>query len=184
MAAAIVSNPPPARSASARIALDVGAVVAGRYRIVRLLGEGSTGTVYAAEHALLHKKVAVKVLHPELTNVPDGIARFEREAMATARIEHQNVAGAIDFGRLDDGALYLALEFVDGVSLREHIAKGPLGIDRTLHIAQQIASALAAAQALEIVHRDLKPENVMLVSKGADSDFVKGIGLWRRSGTR
>ncbi len=156
-----------------RAPLEAGAVIAERYKILALLGEGATGTVYAAEHVLLHKKVAVKILHSELTEMPDGVARFEREAMATARIDHPNVASAVDFGKLADGSMFLALEYVEGKSLREVVSHGPLGMRRALHIARQIASALAAAQALEIVHRDLKPENVMLVSKGDDNDFVK-----------
>jgi len=173
VAAATISSHPLAKSAKSHVTFDVGAIVADRYRILKLLGEGSTGTVYAAEHVLLHKKVAIKILHPELTDMPDGVARFEREAMATARIEHDNVASAVDFGRLSEGSMYLALEYVEGRSLRAELAKGPLGLARALHVARQIASALAAAQALDIVHRDLKPENVMLVSKGEDSDFVK-----------
>jgi serine/threonine protein kinase len=162
-----------AKASKARAPLEVGAVIAERYKILSLLGEGATGIVYAAEHVLLHKKVAVKILHSELTEMSDGVARFEREAMATARIDHPNVASAVDFGKLSDGSLFLALEYVEGKSLREVVSQGPLGIRRALHITRQIASALAAAQALEIVHRDLKPENVMLVSKGEDNDFVK-----------
>ena len=162
-----------AKAVKLRAPLGLDAVIAERYKILKLLGEGATGTVYAAEHVLLHKKVAIKILHPELTETPDGVARFEREAMATARIEHPNVACAVDFGRLADGSMFLALEFVEGKSLRDAISEGPLGIQRSLHIARQVASALAAAQSLGIVHRDLKPENVMLVSKGEDADFVK-----------
>lgn len=173
VASAIISSPPLTKAAKARAPLEVGAVIAERYRILKLLGEGATGIVYAAEHVLLHKKVAIKILHPELTAMPDGVARFEREAMATARIEHPNVACAVDFGRLADGSMFLALEFVEGKSLRDVISEGPLRIQRSLHIARQVACALAAAQSLEIVHRDLKPENVMLVSKGEDADFVK-----------
>jgi serine/threonine-protein kinase len=157
------------------VPLQPGAVVSDRYRIGKLLGEGRTGAVYVAEHVLLQKKVALKVLHPDLTDTPEGVARFEREAMATARVEHPNVAGAIDFGKLDDGARYLALEYVEGTSLRTVIAGGRIELKRALHIAQQIASALAAAQALDIVHRDLKPENVILVTRGEDPDFVKII---------
>jgi serine/threonine-protein kinase len=157
------------------VPLQPGVVVGDRYRIGRLLGEGRTGTVYVAEHVLLQKKVALKVLHPDLTDTPEGVARFEREAMATARIEHPNVAGAIDFGKLEDGARYLALEYVEGASLRNMIASGRMELKRALHVSRQIASALAAAQALDIVHRDLKPENVMLVTRGDDPDFVKII---------
>jgi eukaryotic-like serine/threonine-protein kinase len=167
------SSPSIAKSVKPRAPFSPDDVIAERYRILKLLGGGSTGMVYEAEHVLLHKKVALKILHAELGEMPDGVARFEREAKATARIDHDNVAAAIDFGRLPEGLMFLALEFVEGKSLRAEIAKGPLGVPRALHIARQIAAALAAAQKLEIVHRDLKPENVMLVLKGDDADFVK-----------
>jgi eukaryotic-like serine/threonine-protein kinase len=174
VASAVISSSPAAKiERVARAPLQVGAVIGERYRVVKLLGEGATGTVYAAEHIPLRKKVAIKILHPELTDTPEGVARFEREAMATSRIEHENVAAAVDFGKLADGSMYLALEYVEGRSLRSEIVKGPFGVTRALHVARQIASAIAAAQSLGIVHRDIKPENVMLVSKGADTDFVK-----------
>ena len=131
------------------------------------------GKVYSAEHVLMRKRLAVKVLRRELTSVPEVVARFEREAMAAGNIEHPNVAGATDFGKLSDGAVFLVLEFVSGHSLRDEIAKGAFAVDRALHIARQISSALSAAHAQGIVHRDLKPENVMLVEKGGDPDFVK-----------
>jgi serine/threonine-protein kinase len=131
------------------------------------------GKVYAAEHVLMRKRLAVKVLHRELSAVPELVARFEREAMAAANIDHPNIAGATDFGRLEDGAVFLALELVEGRCLRDEIAKGPIPPLRALHIARQIAAALGSAHALSIVHRDLKPENVMLVEKAGDPDFVK-----------
>ncbi len=151
----------------------VGSVLADRYRIDALLGEGGMGRVYAAEHVLMRKRLAVKVLHRELTTVPEVVQRFEREAMAAANIDHPNVAAATDFGKLGDGAVFLVLEYVQGKNLRDEIAAGPLGVERALHIARQIASALASAHALDIVHRDLKPENVMLVEKSGDPDFAK-----------
>lgn len=151
----------------------LGTTLADRYRLDDLLGAGGMGRVYAAEHVLMRKKLAVKVLHRELTTVPEVVKRFEREAMAAAHIEHPNVAAATDFGKLPDGSVFLVLEFVQGELLRDEIAKGPLSPDRALRIARQIASALASAHELEIVHRDLKPENVMLVKKGNNNDFVK-----------
>ncbi|HMA97314.1 MAG TPA: serine/threonine-protein kinase, partial [Polyangiaceae bacterium] len=173
-----MANPPPSKSPTAalpqpRPRLQPGAVIAERYRVHEVLGEGSMGTVYAVEHLLLKKKMAVKVLHPELTSVKSLAIRFEREATATAKIDHPNVAAAMDFGRLPDGAMYLALEFVEGRSLRSEIDKGPIELKRALRIGKQLASVLAATQPLGIVHRDLKPENVMLVQRGDDADFVK-----------
>jgi serine/threonine-protein kinase len=153
--------------------LPVGTVLAERYRIKAVLGEGGMGKVYAAEHVAMRKPLAIKVLHRELSSVPDLVARFEREAMAAANIDHPNVACATDFGKLSDGSVFLALELVEGRCLRDVMDTGPLEVRRALHVARQIAAALSAAHAQGIVHRDLKPENVMLVEKGGDADFVK-----------
>ena len=151
----------------------MGTTLADRYRIDALIGEGGMGRVYSAEHVLMRKRLAIKVLHRELTTMTEVVARFEREAMAAANIDHPNVAAATDFGKLPDGAVFLVLEYVQGKSLRDEIAAGPIAPERALHIARQIAAGLGSAHALDIVHRDLKPENVMLVDKGGDPDFVK-----------
>ena len=152
----------------------VGTVLAGRYRIERLLGSGGMGSVYRAEHVLMRKACAVKVLHREMTQVKEVVARFEREAVAAARIEHPNVAAATDFGQLENGSFYLVLEFIEGKSLTKLIAEqGALPEERALLITRQIADALAAAHAAGIVHRDLKPDNVMRVTKDGSNDFVK-----------
>src|SRR5882724_1781739 len=137
------------------VAALVGSVLAGRYRVDKLLGEGGMGRVYLAEHVLMRKPVALKVLHPEMTAIPEMVARFEREAVAAARIDHPNVAQAMDFGHLEDGSLYFVLEYVDGQSLRQVLGNGPLELGRTLAIAGQVASALVAAHEVGIVHRDL-----------------------------
>ncbi len=152
----------------------IGTVVAGRYRIERMLGSGGMGSVYRAEHVLMRKAVAVKVLHREMTALPEIVARFEREAVAAGRIEHPNVVAASDFGRLEDGSFYLVLEYVEGKPLAKVIdSEGALAPERALHIVRQIADALGAAHALRIVHRDLKPDNVMLVDRENYPDFVK-----------
>ncbi len=160
---------PPAKGPKALI----GSTISDRYKIERLLGEGGMGAVYQAEHTLMRKRMAIKVLHPEMTRLPEVVARFEREAMAAAHIDHPHVVTATDFGKLEDGSFFLALEFVEGKSLREVIALGRLELGRALHIGRQIAAALSRAHALKIVHRDLKPENVMLVERDGDPDFVK-----------
>ncbi len=152
----------------------VGTTLADRYRIEELLGTGGMGAVYRGQHIHMKKNVAVKVLHREMTYLPEVVARFEREAVAAARIEHPNVAGATDFGRIEGGAFYLVLEFVEGTSLRDLLKEhGALNVPLALHISRQMADALSAAHAAEIVHRDLKPDNVMLIEREGDPHFVK-----------
>ena len=125
----------------------LGTTISGRYRIERLLGEGGMGAVYQAEHTHMRKRLAVKVLHPEMSRLPEVVARFEREAMAAAHIDHPNVATATDFGKLDDGSFFLVLEYVEGKSLRESIALGPLETARAMRILRQTAAALQRARA-------------------------------------
>jgi serine/threonine-protein kinase len=151
----------------------VGQVIADRFRIDELLGEGGMGAVYRAFHTRIKKTVALKILRPELVSNEDIVARFEREAVAAGRIEHENVAKATDFGRLPDGAFYLALEFVRGQSLAQLIAEGPVAPDRTLGIVRQIACGIDAAHQVGIVHRDLKPDNVMLVEREGAGEVAK-----------
>jgi serine/threonine protein kinase len=151
----------------------VGLVLSDRYRIDALIDSGGMGHVYVGEHVLMHKRVAIKILHRELSSIPEFVARFEREARAAANIGNEHVVAATDFGKLADGSVFLVLEYIQGRNLRDEIAAGPIPLARTLHIGQQICSALRAAHALGIVHRDLKPENVMLIDKAGDADFVK-----------
>jgi eukaryotic-like serine/threonine-protein kinase len=151
----------------------IGTLIAGRYRIEGLLGEGGMGRVYKAVHINMHKDVALKVLRPEMMVVPGVLARFEREAVAAGRISHPNVVAATDFGRIDgDSAFYLVLEFVDGRNLRQELKHGPFTVSRALGIALQMSEALVAAHQRGVIHRDLKPDNIMLVDNHG-SDFVK-----------
>ena len=151
----------------------VGQVVSGRYRIQKLIGEGGMGAVYLAEHTHMRKRVALKLLHSEMSQDEEVLARFRREAEAAAHVEHPNVAAATDFGQTADGSFFLVLEYVEGTSLRDVLKAGAMSPQRALHVARQIAFALERAHGAGIVHRDLKPENVMLVHKGDDADFVK-----------
>src|SRR5687768_2954616 len=156
----------PASSTDSRI----GQTVAQRYQIVRLLGEGGMGAVYLAEHTLMKKRFALKMLHGEMAQNDEVLGRFRREAEAAAHLEHPHVVAATDFGQTEDGSFFLVLEFVDGTSLRAALASGPFPAARALRITRQIALALERAHDAGIVHRDLKPENVMLVRKGDDPD--------------
>jgi serine/threonine-protein kinase len=154
-------------------ALAPGAVVADRYKVLGLLGEGGMGAVYRAEHVHMRKPVALKVLHLEVSSQAEIVARFEREAVVAANIDHPNVAAATDFGRLDNGSFFLVLEYIDGRSLRDELAKGRLEPARALAILAGIVAGVRAAHDKGVVHRDLKPENVMLVERDGDRDFVK-----------
>ncbi|MCC6527698.1 MAG: serine/threonine protein kinase, partial [Polyangiaceae bacterium] len=150
----------------------VGRTIDGRYLVDRVLAKGAMGTVYLARHVRLKKRVAVKVLHPDVAGHDELALRFEREALAGGQVSHPNVAGATDFGALDDGSRYLVMEYVRGEPLRRLIdVEAPLAPERAVRIARQIAVALSAIQQRGIVHRDLKPGNVMV---GAD-DFVKVV---------
>ena len=151
----------------------IGTVISGRYLIRELLGEGGMGSVYLAEHTHMKKRVALKLLHPEMSDNAEVQSRFEREAMASAHIEHPNVAAATDFGRTADGAYFLVLEYVEGTNLRDALEPGPLSVQRALRITRQMGLALERAHESGIVHRDLKPENVMLVKRDGEPDFVK-----------
>ena len=176
-----LAAPPDLQAAGARA--RVGEVLAGRYRVLGLLGTGGMGEVYRAEHVHMRKQLAIKVLHTELSGRADVAARFEREAVAAGRIAHPNVVAATDFGRLDDGSFYLALEFVEGESLRSIIGrKGAVPVASAVRIASQVASALEAAHAAQVVHRDLKPDNIMLVAGSVDVVKVLDFGIAKVSG--
>ena len=166
-------SPPETAKPAAEAVNRLGQVISGRYLIKELLGEGGMGSVYLAEHTHMKKRVALKLLHPEMVDNPEVSARFEREALASAHIEHPNVAAATDFGKTEDGSFFLVLEYVEGTNLRDALEDGPLSPQRVLRIGRQIALALERAHDAGIVHRDLKPENVMLVKKDDEPDFVK-----------
>lgn len=154
----------------------VGQTVAQRYKIAGLLGRGGMGAVYLAEHTELHKQVALKVLHRYMSTNEEVVARFEREAVAAGRLAHPSIVAATDFGRLEDGSFYLALEYVDGMSLADELLEcGAFEEKRAVSIAFQVNDALCTAHASGIVHRDLKPDNVLLVKMEDGSELVKVV---------
>ena len=153
----------------------IGTVLAGRYEVVRRIGEGGMGAVYEAKHALIGKRVAVKVLLEKFHAKSDFVARLLQEARLASSIGHQNIVDVTDFGTTDDGRSFVVMEFLDGESLADlERREAPLPIERSLRIARQAASALGAAHAKGIFHRDVKPENLYLVRRG-DADFVKVV---------
>ena len=158
---------------SAGRSLGVGDAL-GSYRLIEWLGAGGMGMVFVGEHALLGRRVALKVLHPQLAQDPDIIRRLFREARAINAIAHPNIVEIFDCVQSPDGADHLVMELLVGKDLEAAVeAEGPFPLARTLGICRQIASALAAAHAQGIIHRDLKPENVYLIARGGDPNFVK-----------
>ncbi len=155
----------------------LGSIVSGRYRLTDVLAMGGVGVVYKGEHVHMRKKVAIKLLHPDSADAPDLVARFQREAVAGAHIQHPNVTAATDFGELEDGSFFLVLEYVRGTTLREIISRGPLGARRAVHIGKQLAAALAATHAIGIVHRDVTPRNVMVIEGERDQVKLIDFGL-------
>jgi eukaryotic-like serine/threonine-protein kinase len=165
VAGAIAGGGDPAKSAAAnaRAAALVGRTISDRYRIVELMAMGGMGAIYKGEHLLMRKQVAIKVLHPDIEDFPELVARFEREAIAGAHVNHPNVAAASDFGKFDGDSYFLVLEYIEGVTLSDVLeAEGPLEALRAVKLVRQLAAALGAAHQRGIVHRDVKPRNIMI----------------------
>jgi len=152
----------------------IGKLVAGKFRVESLLGEGGMGKVYKARQVALDKMVVLKVLRRSLQSDPRTVARFEREAKAASRLNHPNSIGMLDFGQAEDGSLYIAMELVAGKDLHEVLGRDwPLPEARVVRIVSQVLSALADAHQAGVIHRDLKPENIMVEQRRGEADFVK-----------
>ncbi len=143
-----------------------GDVLAGKYRVERILGIGGMGVVVAAHHIQLDEKVALKFLLPDALENAEALARFEREARAAVKIKNEHVARVSDVGKLDSGSPYLVMEYLEGSDLSAVLEKqGPLPIDRAVDFVLQACEAIAEAHALGIVHRDLKPANLFCIRR-------------------
>jgi serine/threonine protein kinase len=155
---------------TARGTLEIGVLVANTYAIEGLLGRGGMGAVWLASHVRLPgKKVAIKVLHPDVAD-EESMARFRREAEIASRLGHPNIVAVHDFNELADGTPYLVLEYLTGESLAARITRGRMTLNQIVPIVRQIGSALQAAHAEHIVHRDLKPANIFLVPTETGGD--------------
>ena len=150
-----------------------GAVVAGKYKLQRQIGAGGMGAVYEAKHTGTERIVAVKFLKADLAGDEEALIRFEREAKAAGRIDHDNICEVYDYG-VDEGSPYIAMPLLKGRPLDWVITQAsPMPIQRACDIASQTLSALGAAHGVGLVHRDLKPENIFLTTVGDRQDFVK-----------
>jgi len=151
-----------------------GEVLAGKYRVEHVLGVGGMGIVVAAMHLELDERVAVKFLAPNMPAPPDAVARFVREAKAAIKIRSDHVVRVLDSGKLESGAPYIVMEYLDGRDLHAVLEdEGPLSIDTAVDYVLQACDAIAAAHALGIIHRDLKPGNLFLTKRGDGSGLVK-----------
>jgi eukaryotic-like serine/threonine-protein kinase len=146
----------------------------GPYQLKRRLGTGGMGEVYLAEHVLLRRPCAVKLIRPERLGDPSILRRFLREVQVTATLTHPNTVQVFDYGQTEDGTLYYAMEYLSGLSLDELVVRGgPLPPARVVFLLRQLCGALAEAHAVGLIHRDIKPGNVILGHRGGQADVAK-----------
>jgi eukaryotic-like serine/threonine-protein kinase len=149
-------------------------ILNGEFRILEKIGTGGMGSVYKALQVTMNRPVAIKILHPKLANRKDLVSRFRREARAMSHLSHPNTVRVLLYGELEDGSLYIAMEYLEGKNLNQAVrADGPLSVDRALPILIQVCGALEEAHRAGMVHRDLKPENIFLCNQGGLTDFPK-----------
>ncbi len=146
----------------------------GQYRLMEPLGQGGMGEVYKAEHQLLKRPCAIKLIRPEHAGDPQMLARFEREVRTTARLTHWNTIDIYDYGRTDDGTFYYVMEYLPGKSLRDVIAdSGTIPPARAVHLLCQVCDALSEAHAQSFIHRDIYPNNIFVTRRGGIHDVAK-----------
>jgi serine/threonine-protein kinase len=146
----------------------------GQYALKRKLGEGGMGEVWLAEHALLKRPCAVKLIRPDMATHPATAARFTREVQAVTGLTHVNTVRVYDYGRAEDGSFYYVMEYLDGPTLEELVDEtGPLSPGRVVYLLRQVCGALLEAHAAGLIHRDLKPGNVIVAALGGQRDVAK-----------
>ena len=146
----------------------------GQYKLKRLLGAGGMGEVHLAEHQLMKRPVAIKLIKPSKAADPVSLARFEREVRATAQLSHWNTIEIFDYGHTDDGTFYYVMEYLPGKSLADLVAQhGPLAPSRVVWLLEQTCEALAEAHSLGLIHRDIKPGNIFAAERGGVFDVAK-----------
>jgi eukaryotic-like serine/threonine-protein kinase len=146
----------------------------GQYRLIKLLGAGGMGEVYLAEHLMLKRPCAIKLIHPAQAGDPQVLARFEREVRMTAKLSHWNTIEIYDYGRTDDGTFFYVMEYLPGLSVEDLLQRhGPLPAERVVHFLRQTCQGLREAHASGLIHRDIKPGNIFAAQRGGLYDVVK-----------
>ncbi|MGI9517516.1 MAG: serine/threonine-protein kinase, partial [Pirellulaceae bacterium] len=146
----------------------------GQYRLRELIGTGGMGEVYRAEHQLMKRQCAIKLIRPGIATDPLALARFEREVQAAARLTHWNSVEVYDYGRTDDGTFYYVMELLPGLSLADIVDRyGPMPSARVVHLMDQTCNALREAHSAGLVHRDIKPSNIFAAQRGGVYDVAK-----------
>ncbi len=157
----------------------------GQYRLKQVLGFGGMGAVYLAEHVLLRRPCAVKLIRPDQAGDPRTLIRFEREVRATATLTHPNTVEIFDYGHAEDGTFYYVMEYLPGMNLEDLVeGHGPMPAERAVHLLRQVCQALREAHGIGLIHRDIKPSNIFACERGKvydvakllDFGLVKGFG--------
>jgi serine/threonine protein kinase len=180
-----IPNRNAARAGASVSGLHPGRVIDERYEIIDPIGYGGMGIVFRALHVELNRRVALKILNPDLVADPTALGRFRREARALGAISHPNAVSVMDFGVTDDGLAFLVMELLEGRTLRDIVTEAPLTQHRAARIMTQVCGAVAEAHRCGVIHRDLKPDNIMLVGPDGEAETAKvldfGIAKLRSS---